>query len=407
MEMGLKMWIKLIILVVYVGLMTIVPEMPNSYTLIVNCLGFFLTIISSVFLLWFLETRPIAQKNLLNRILVLFVLLLLLTTVRSFLTSVLSYFWNMNLAHLIEEHPLLTVELLSTRSYMILTTTVMCSLSGGRLLLFVNPVLFNQIRPSTGACVVALIAITTEVIDIVYNCFICADQVSIKHDMVMLMFKIEMGIPVNFTTPTVGKDQQKPCFHLPIITLMTLLSILLEVSKLSYILIKEFIKFKKANQVAPRATQTNVPSLGPSLPKRPNRMHNSSRSKSLTEIEANLAKQIVLRRHSFSQLESKQLKDNENKVLTFKEPSVAAADRLKNKKLKRYRNVIQLVCLRTGSFITVFGLIGLITLVTILFKFSSSIQSSGIMIRLISYILVILLVYFDKDILEFVRGKLN
>ncbi len=185
---------------------------------------------------------------------------------------------------------------------------------------------------------------------------------------------------------------------------MTLLSILLEVSKLSYILIKEF---KKANQVAPRATQTNVPSLGPSLPKRPNRMHNSSRSKSLTEIGANSAKQIVLRRHSFSQLESKQLKDNENKVLTIKEPSVAAADRLKNKKLKRYRNVIQLVCLRTGSFITVFGLIGLITLVTILFKFSSSIQSSGIMIRLISYILVILLVYFDKDILEFVRGKLS
>ena len=399
--MGLKMWIKLIILVVYVGLMAIVPEMPNSYTLIVNCLGFFLTIMSSVFLLWFLETRPIAQKNLLNRILVLFVMLLLLTTVRSFLTSVLSYFWNMNLAHLIEEHPLLTVELLSTRSYMILTTTVMCSLSGGRLLLFVNPVLFNQIRPSTWACVVALIAITTEAIDIVYNCFICADQVSIKHDMVVLMFKIEMGIPVNFTTPTVGKeDQQKPCFHLPIITLMTLLSILLEVSKLSYILIKEFIKFKKANQVAPRAKQTNVPSLGPSLPKRPNRMHNSSRSKSLTEIGANSAKQIVLRRHSFSQLESKQLKDNENKVLTIKEPSVAAADRLKNKKLKRYRNVIQLVCLRTGSFITVFGLIGLIT-------FLMSFQSFGIMIRLISYILVILLVYFDKDILEFVRGKLS
>lgn len=140
---------------------------------------------------------------------------------------------------------------------------------------------------------------------------------------------------------------------------------------------------------------TNIPSLGSSLPLRPKRMQNLNHSKSLTEIGANSAKQIVF----FSQLESKHLKDNEKKVLSLKAPPVTAADRLKN------RNVIQLLCLRTGSWITVFALIGLITLVIIVFKLSPSFQSSGIIIRLwyvlnFWYVLVVLLVYFDNEILE-------
>jgi len=97
MQMPQQTLIKVVCLLVYTGLILLVPGMPNIYTFIINSLGFIITMSASVLLFNFLNTRPPAQKNILNRILVLLILILFAQTIRSFLLSFVACFWNFHI----------------------------------------------------------------------------------------------------------------------------------------------------------------------------------------------------------------------------------------------------------------------------------------------------------------------
>ena len=74
--------IKPICIMVYTCLIVFVPPMPSSYTLVIN----FLVCMVSIY---FLNTRPLQQKNLLKRVFILLMGSLILLSSRSFFISVI------------------------------------------------------------------------------------------------------------------------------------------------------------------------------------------------------------------------------------------------------------------------------------------------------------------------------
>ena len=80
---------KPICIVVYTCLIVFLPPMPSSYTLVINFLGYMVSMGAAVFTIYFLNTRPLQQKNLLKRVFILLMGSLILLSSRSFFISVI------------------------------------------------------------------------------------------------------------------------------------------------------------------------------------------------------------------------------------------------------------------------------------------------------------------------------
>ncbi len=205
--------IKVVCLLVYTGLIMLVPDMPNIYTFIINCLGFTVTMSASVLLFRYLNSRPPAQKNILNRILALLILLLAALTIRSLLMSFVACFWSIHLSEIVKRYPILTTAVLSYRLYVLAITVTVSTLSCGRLLLVTNPVLFHNIRHSSyGAIVAGALVFIVSVLDITYMSLVCNENTNTRP---LFNFKIEMGIMTqdDFKTTipvTDNPNEQKP-----------------------------------------------------------------------------------------------------------------------------------------------------------------------------------------------------
>jgi len=132
-NMNLKTWLKCFCMIAYFCLIVLVPSMPSYYTFFINTIGFTLTILASLLLLLFLNSRPLAQKNLLHRVLVLSIIVTLLGTTWHFLMSFVACFFNSQLSQLVNAHPKLSFSLLSTRWYILQGMTAWGGLSAGRL----------------------------------------------------------------------------------------------------------------------------------------------------------------------------------------------------------------------------------------------------------------------------------
>ena len=108
--------------------------------------------------------------------------------------SINACFWNSELAELVGTYPLLTAWVLTARFYMVLAVTVMCALSDSRLLLFIKPVLVNSVHPNTRVTVVGFTVIIICIPDITNSWKHCAENDAIHDEMLMVIFKAEMGI---------------------------------------------------------------------------------------------------------------------------------------------------------------------------------------------------------------------
>lgn len=96
---------KIICILIYSCAVVVVPPIPNLYTFTVNCLAYTVTIAVSVFVIYFLNTRPSSNKNLLNRILILSAAMLICKSTRDFLVSFVACFWNCQLSKMMEIYP--------------------------------------------------------------------------------------------------------------------------------------------------------------------------------------------------------------------------------------------------------------------------------------------------------------
>ena len=242
-------------IVAYVGFIIVVPPNPSIYTFSINCLGYCVNLAASVFVIYFLNTRPLIQKNVLNRLLVLILLALILGSTRHFFVSFLSCFLSSNIYYLLETYPGI-VHLLSYRYYVLLEICLASCLSVGRLLLFTNPVVFHRFHPSHGARMSCIISLSICAADFIYGWIMCFNGPSSAR--IMFNFEIANGLKERInsnstleepTNKVHEKEENSFCFHLPTIQVVMLFSLLMELSRIVYVLLKE-VKNMKKNPVA-------------------------------------------------------------------------------------------------------------------------------------------------------------
>ena len=257
-----KTSIKIICILIYSCAVVIVPPIPNLYTFTINCLAYPVTIAVSSFIIYFLNTRHSSNKNILNRILVLCIAVLILKSIRDFLVSFVACFWNQQLAEIIESYPGI-IFLLANRYYKILWVGLASGLSAGRLLLFVNPVIFHQLQPTKGAMVVAFITLCVGSLDLLYIWTVCGDD--LKRSKMLIDFSVETGIDeirignTSNSSQTLTKEEdaaQKFCYDLPVIPLVISSAIFMEMARFIYSVVKEYKKNKKAGKISPSLQNT-------------------------------------------------------------------------------------------------------------------------------------------------------
>ena len=235
---------KIICVLMHSCVVLIVPPIPNLYTFIIDCLAYTVTIAASVFVIY---TRPSSQKNILNKILILTVAAIILKCTRDILMAFIACFLTSELAEFIDTNPRM-VYLLAIRYYLILKLGMAGWLSAGRLLLFTNLLLFHRLNPTRGAMVAVLITFSIGYIDFIYMSVVCADN--LKNSKIWLNFMTDTGITnmsvENQTSKrnvTIeGEESSNLCYQVPTIQLLLVCDLLMEVSRIVYLTLKEYKK---------------------------------------------------------------------------------------------------------------------------------------------------------------------
>jgi len=414
MPMSKHTLIKVVCLLVYTGLIMLVPDMPNIYTFIINCLGFTVTMSASVLLFRYLNSRPPAQKNILNRILALLILLLAALTIRSLLMSFVACFWSINLSEIVLRYPILTTTVLSIRLYILAATATICSLSCGRLLLVTNPVLFHNIRHSSyGAIVAGALVFIVSVLDITYMSLVCNENTNTRP---LFNFQMEMGIMAqdDFKTTipvtdkpnaTKSENEKKFCNTFPIFLVLVICSLFLETVKVLFVLVKEFLKKKKKiNQVRPTELIEVITDRSDILRTNSGRSGQPALRRS-ESFPLPYTVRIVSCQRRYS-LQAEEATGPEALVVDSTENQNTPNCTIENlnrvaegENLMLAKEVITKQCMRTASIITMFIVAGLCAKFIVTSPISAVVELT--LARLTAYNLVVYLVLFDKNVLSY------
>ena len=185
--------------------------------------------------------------------------MLICKSTRDFLVSFVACFWNRQLSKMMEIYPGV-IFLLATRYYQILLVGLASWLSAGRMLLLTNPVFFHQLQPNKGAMVVAVLTVCVGVMDIIYTLIACGCGINLNRTRMFYHLKMETGIHEirmsdNFNSSQnltkEGVETQKFCYPLPVIQLLILLTVLMELTYFTFLVVKEHKKNKKAAKISP------------------------------------------------------------------------------------------------------------------------------------------------------------
>ena len=392
--------------------------MPSLYTFTINCIGLVTSLSASILLLIFLNSRPSAQKNLLNRILALLTIILMFGTVRNFLVSLLACFWNTELQEFINGYPALSAGLLSFRTCSIIESVLACLLSGGRLLLVLNPAMFHNINPaSTWAVVAGIVAIMLTALDFTYGFFICNKYIKTNP---IFMLKAETGIAIEIEVNPFSKGslnntgQNKDlndtsCKILPTLNVLIFCMIVLELVKLVWLFLKEFRKVKKASKVEP--IQMNH--IRPDPSQRAGSSKRLGEKKTIQRCESlpKMSKPATTRRNSLclsltmsEVMVKKVAKEPPRSPLNPDVSPIAVTN-----KRELFKGVMEKYVFRTASFITIVAMVEIIVAVSIGLNYAgeSGTWTQIALSRLVAYVLVVVIVSCDKDIMFYLSTLLH
>ena len=466
-------------------------------------MGFTITMLAASLLISFLNTRPPAHKNLLNRILAVFTVFSMLFVFRSLLISTLACFWNSELRLMVKKFPTLTAGLLSPRFFSILELVALCSLSAGRLLLLTHPVTFHNIHPtSLGAYVTGSSAVGVSIMDFIYGIVMCSEN---SNTLTLFHFKLETGIisyangnlslksqfsrnsgledqfsrissledqfnrnssledqfsrnssledqfsrnssledqfnrnfnqedqfsrnssledkfgrnsnqnyqfprnsSLDYDLRHIDESLDETCSMPPTTTILLASMILLEIVKVVFVLVKEYIKMKKTNQVEPVLSQIII-HPPQALNQQPGRSRTLHRSESFSANHGRMltkdqrSKSMPILKGPIVEVTSVNMDVSEPEPEQIPGP---------NKHLELAKDVAKKMCLRTSTIITLFVII-VLSFLTI-FAIKNGYQNLNnaapkiTLTRISSYILIVVMVSFDKDILEYLYNILK
>ena len=267
--MTYKSSIKLVILVAYLNIILSAPPLPNHYTFAVDTAGFTLTMIAGGLLFHFLNTRPVNQKNLLNRILALFVIVVLISTLRNYTMTVLTCFFHAELQKFVDKYSAFSLSFLPMRLTGMMEAVVVCCLSIGRLILFQTPVVFHNLNPTTGVLISGFWVLAIPVLDMAYNWMTCFGVVENPVSEIVMNFQAETGLSLIFKSMETNttflnkvEEMKKTCHPLPTITILLICPTLLEFVRILGVLIRKR-KTTPAPHLPPSSSPTPVSSPAP------------------------------------------------------------------------------------------------------------------------------------------------
>ena len=389
--MSLTNTMKIIGLSVYTIIVAFTPSMPNIYTFVVNSMEYTFSIAASAFLIYFLKTRPMPQQNFLNRILILITATILVQSARAEFMSLIACFWNSELKEFLKVNPLM-VHFLSYRSLTLLLLGLASWLSAGRLMLFTNPVVFHKLRPTRTAAVSLFLTVVVITIDFIYGLVVCYDN---PKTMLAVAFRVETGIEESFeinsttvkqnSTGEQEEDTVQPCYHLPTVPILILSALLMEISRVIYVIITNFKKKKNSRKVNPvKKIKTRVSNK---------RDFALKRSKSQVKIASQNS--VKSRRsHSLPVIP---------RISNLSIPSTQVGDSHdvteKNIETNFVIDILKQQCMKTASVLTVCLVVGLVASILLYQFFSVSTVFKSKISLLMSNLVVVLLVSFDKDII--------
>jgi len=359
-----KTSVKCLCTFIYFCLIVFVPGMPSYYTFCINALAFIFTSLACVFFFKFLNSRPSQQKNILNRILALIMIILLVGISQDFAMSFTAIFINL-------------------KSY-------------------------------TGVIMTVCISIILVIVDNAYRIVDCKQE-EYKLNMLMKLFRAKLGISKNILanhtanqqnhTLDMIEEENGKCSNLPELKIEVACFLILEAAKFVYLLAKEIIKSRNKSKVSP----TLVLFSTIELPKRvAHPIIQRSESLPMTPV-------LFLQNQRRSSLPS-ELQD-QRKPKTILKKNLTAVNKLDIHKTdeenwkKNLGKITNQICLRTSSVFTMFAIICLLVLI------NDSITNDGtselsvkahiLTERLLLYLVVILVLVFDKDIISYFKEKFN
>ena len=192
--MDCKQCLKLICLISYILWVVLVPGLPNYYTFTVSTIAYILTLLASVSILDFLYTRPIAQKTLLNRLLVLFVLTLGLASTRTYALNFITCWFHPQLIRFVDNHPYFATTVFPLQSYTILVGGVFISLCTSRLLLIAKPAFYHNSNPNLWLFFVGIGSICVCISNSIYSLVTCRNYGHGKNIRLLQLVKTELGL---------------------------------------------------------------------------------------------------------------------------------------------------------------------------------------------------------------------
>ena len=358
-----KTSLKCLCTFIYFCLIVFVPGMPSYYTFCIIALAFIFTSLACVFFYKFLNSRPSQQKNILNRILALIMIILLVGISQDFVMSFTACFFRPELTYLVDTYPGLTLFLLSSRNLNIVGLTALLCLSAGRLLLFAKPVIFINLKSYTGIIMTVCISIILVIVDNAYRIVDCKEE-EYKLNMLMKLFRAKLGISkntlanhtANQQNHTLGmiEEENGKCSNLPVIKIEVACFLILEAAKFVYLLAKKIIKSRIKSKVSP----TLVLFSTIELPKRvAHPIIQRSESLPMTPV-------LFLQNQRRSSLPS-ELQD-QRKHKTILKKNLTAVNKLdihKTDEENWKKNLGKITSLRTSSVFTMFVIICLLVLI--------------------------------------------
>lgn len=395
----------------YACLIVFTPKMPSYYTFSINTLGFIVTGFATYVLLHFLNTRPVQQKNLLNRLLVLLVSLSFLTTIRSYLLSVTACWFNEHLKEFVEAYPGLCISCMPLKHYSLAVSCGFFSFSAGRLLLFSSPATFNNVNASLWATIAGFTCISVSVIDSTSHRISCSIIPSDNPGTIMYILKAELGIlhltRLNGSLVEINMKEkaEKPCFYFPTLVVVLLLALVLEGIKICIAVYRKVVQVHRQAAVMPVTAAEMKRKI-------PRKQKKSYRSESLPIISK---PNVEIRRRQSLQLPehpAKMIRSNKTQFLKTTEIQVAPI-RKKHRIDLELRKLMSLLCMRSATFLTVFVIMSILVLCMIFIMHiqerSSSIvlQANSVIGRLGYFVINCALVLYDKDILEHIKCMFN
>ena len=413
--------LKTLAVVTYACLIVFTPEMPSYYTFSINTLGFTVTGFSTLVLLHFLNTRPSQQKNLLNRLLVLLVSLTFIATIRSYLLSVAACWFNEHLKAFVEAYPRLCISCMPLKHYSLAMASGFLAFSGGRLLLFVSPATFNNIKPRLWTAIAGISCVIISVVDSASHTIACSKIPTDANSGAMYILKDELGM-ANSSLFTDTKPENKlmddtktKCAHFPTLPVVLLVAILLEGVKVGIAVYRQVVQVCRNATIHP----TSVPE---EQPKRVEQRTESRVGLFRSETFPKISKSSLQNRRKnslpLSQIISHcQTETAISLTVPVKKPDIEQQMLAREKLRKRIRteviNLLRLLFIRSATFLTGFAVIFLFLLSLIFimhhqrWKTTASLEANTVIGRIAVYVMNCVLIIYDKDILDHVKFKFN